>query len=116
MPHYLLQAAYTPEAWQSLINNPQSRMEVVRPAIEKLGGKLIAWYSAFGDYDTIVIVEVPSSVDAAALSIAVSAGGSCKAMKTTALLTATETLEAVKKAATTGYKPVAASAAASARS
>ena len=116
MPHYLLQAAYTPEAWQSLVKNPQNRVEAVRPAVESLGGKIVAGYAAFGDYDTIFIIELPSSVDAAALSIAAAAGGSRRTVKTTALLTAEETLAAVKKAATTGYKPVAASAAASARS
>jgi uncharacterized protein with GYD domain len=116
MPHYLLQAAYTPDAWQALVKNPHSRIEAVRPAIEQLGGKLVGGWFAFGDYDTILIIELPSSVDAAALSIAASAGGSCKAVKTTPLLTAAESLEAVKKASTTGYKPVAASAAATARS
>ena len=112
MPHYLLQAAYTPEAWQSLVKNPQSRVEAVRPAIERLGGKLIGGWAAFGEYDTILVAELPSSVDAAALSIAAAAGGSCKTVKTTPLLTAEEMVEAAKKASTTGYKPVAASASA----
>ena len=40
MPHYLVQAAYTPEAWAAQVKNPQDRAEVVRPAIEALGGKL----------------------------------------------------------------------------
>jgi uncharacterized protein with GYD domain len=115
MSHYLLQAAYTPEAWQSLVKNPHSRIEAVRPAVENLGGKLVSGYAAFGDYDIILIVDLPSSVDAAALSIAAAAGGSCRAIKTTPLLTAEETLAAVKKAATTGYKPVATSATAVAR-
>jgi len=41
MSLYLTQIAYTPEAWKSLVNNPQNRFEAVRPAIEKLGGKVI---------------------------------------------------------------------------
>jgi uncharacterized protein with GYD domain len=112
VPHYLLQAGYTSEAWQSMVKNPHSRIEAVRPAIERLGGKLLGGWAAFGDYDTILIVELPTSVDAAAIAIAAAAGGSCKAVKTTALLTAEEMVEATKRASTTGYKPVSVSAAA----
>ena len=33
MPHYLLQVAYTPEAWAMMSKNPQNRLEAVRPAV-----------------------------------------------------------------------------------
>jgi uncharacterized protein with GYD domain len=112
MPHYLVQAAYTPEAWQAMVKNPQNRTEVVRQAIEHLGGKVVGGWACFGDYDTIMIFELPSSVDAAAIAVAAAAGGSCRTIKTTPLLTTEEALEALKKAASTGYKPVAASASA----
>jgi uncharacterized protein with GYD domain len=112
MPHYLIQAAYTPEAWQALVKNPHSRIEAIRPAIERMGGKLVGGWAAFGDYDAILVAELPTSVDAAAIAIAAAAGGSCKAVKTTPLLTAEETVEAIKKASNTGYRPVDASAAA----
>jgi uncharacterized protein with GYD domain len=115
MPHYLVQAAYTPEAWQAMIKNPHSRSEAIRPALERLGGKLVAAYAAFGDYDTILIAELPTSVDAAAIAVAAAAGGSCRSVKTTPLLTSEEAIEALKKASSTGYKPVAASAAAAKR-
>ena len=39
-------------------------------------------------------------------SVAVSAGGACKTVKTTPLLTIEEGMDAMKKAATCGYKPV----------
>jgi uncharacterized protein with GYD domain len=54
----------------------------------------------------VVVVEMPDNVSAAAFAMAISAGGSCKAVKTTPLLTAQEGLEAMKKAAGSGYKPV----------
>jgi len=112
MTHFLLQAAYTPEALQALIKSPQNRTEVVRSAVEHLGGKLVGSWAAFGDYDTILIVEMPTNVEAAAIAIAAAAGGSCKTVKTTPLLTTEEAIEAIKRAGATGYKPVAASAAA----
>lgn len=112
MPYYLIQAAYTPEAFQALVKSPQNRTDVVRSAAEHMGGKLIGNWAAFGEYDTIVIVDMPTNVEAAAIAIAVAAGGSCKAIKTTPLLSTEEALEAIKRAGGTGYKPIAASAAA----
>jgi uncharacterized protein with GYD domain len=112
MPHYLIQAAYTTEALQALVKSQQNRTEVVRAAIEHMGGKLVGNWASFGDYDTIVLLEMPSNVDAAALAIAVAAGGSCKAVKTTPLLSTEEALEAIKRAGGSGYKPVATAAAA----
>jgi uncharacterized protein with GYD domain len=104
MPVYMAQVAYTEQAWKSLVSNPQNRVEALRPVFEKLGGRIInAWFT-FGDYDSILIYELPDNVSAAAISIAVAAGGACKMMKTTPLMEASEGLEALRKAATTGYR------------
>lgn len=105
MPLYLSQIAYTPEAWKALVKNPQNRIESVRPAVEKLGGKLVSGYFTFGDYDVVAIVDMPDHVAAAAIAMAFAAGGACRAVKTTPLLTATEGIEALKQAASSGYKP-----------
>lgn len=104
MPHYLVQVAYTPEAWNALIQNPQNRIEAVRPAIESLGGKISAGYFAFGDYDAILITEMPDNVTASAMSIAFAGGGACRSVKTTPLMTTAEAIEALKKASYTGYR------------
>jgi uncharacterized protein with GYD domain len=104
--HFLTQVAYTPEAWASLVQHPQARSEQVRPAVEKLGGKVISGYLTFGEYDLILITEFPSSIDVAALAIAAAAGGSIRAIKTTPLLTQDEGMEAIKKAKSSGYRAV----------
>jgi uncharacterized protein with GYD domain len=66
-----------------------------------------AWF-AFGQYDVVVVTEMPSSVDAAAIAIAFAAGGACKSVQTTPLLTVEEAMEAMKKAKESGYRPVSA--------
>ncbi|HUJ29931.1 MAG TPA: GYD domain-containing protein [Candidatus Acidoferrum sp.] len=106
MPLFLTQVAYTQEAWQSLIGNPQNRIDAIRPAVEKLGGKIISGYFAFGDYDIVAITEMPDNVAAAAIAIAFAAGGACKSVKTTPLMTTAEGIDALKKAGASGYKPV----------
>jgi uncharacterized protein with GYD domain len=105
MPQFLLQVAYTPEACATLVKNPQNRMDAIRPAVERLGGKIGGAWLSFGEYDVIVIAEFPDNVSAAALSIAAQAGGALKAAKTTPLLTTEEGVEAFRKAATSGYQP-----------
>jgi uncharacterized protein with GYD domain len=105
MPYYLQQVAYSIEGWNALVKKPQDRIEAVRPAIEKLGGKIEnAWFT-FGDYDVVVIVQMPTNVDVTAIAIAFAAGGTCKSVKTTPLLTIDEAVEAMKKAAGCGYRP-----------
>lgn len=105
MARYLFQASYTSEAWAAQVSNPQNRIEVIRPVIERLGGRLETAYLSFGDYDVVVIAELPDNIGAAAFSLAASAGGAIKAVKTTPLLTVEEGIEALKKAAGAGYRP-----------
>ncbi|MGB6973471.1 MAG: GYD domain-containing protein [Terracidiphilus sp.] len=106
MPSYLVQTSYTTEALTSLIRNPQNRSDVVRKAVEKLGGSLTGLWLSFGDHDVVCIVEMPNNVSAAALSLAVASGGSVRNTKTTPLLSVEEGQAAIKKAGSSGYKPV----------
>ena len=105
MNYYLVQAAYEAETVANLIKNPQNRTDPVQKAVEKLGGSLVGFWFAFGDYDVVAINQLPDNVSAAALSMAIAAGGALKAYKTTPLMTAEEAMEAMKKAGKTGYKP-----------
>ena len=105
MPHYLHQVAYSREGWEALLANPQNRIEAVRPAIEKLGGKLETAWFAFGEYDVIVVTELPDNVSAAAIAMAFAGGGACKAVQTTPLMSPEEALQALKKAGESGYRP-----------
>ena len=112
MAHYLLQVSYTPEAWAALVKKPQDRIEAVRPAVAKLGGKIVCGYLAFGKYDLIAIIEMPNNVSAAAFAIAAAAGGAVSKIRTTPLMTTKEGMDAMKRASGTGYKPATARAAA----
>lgn len=105
MPYYLLQAAYTTGAWAGMVKNPQNRLDAVRPVVERLGGRVEGGWLAFGEYDVILICQMPDNVSAAAFSMAASAGGAVKAVKTTPLMTVEEGMEAMRKAAGAGYRP-----------
>jgi uncharacterized protein with GYD domain len=106
MALFMWQAAYTPESWAVQLKNPQNRVETVgRQACESAGGKLIgAWY-CFGDYDIIIVADMPDAESMAAVSLAITAGGACKTATTTTLMSGDQAVAAMKKATTVSYKP-----------
>jgi len=106
MASYLYQISYSSEAWAALVKRPQDRVEAIRKVVEKLGGTIDKFWFAFGDYDLVGVLDMPDNASAAAFSVAVAAGGACKNVKTTPLLSIAEGLEAMKKAGGSGYKPV----------
>jgi uncharacterized protein with GYD domain len=105
MAFYLLQATYTPEAWANLTRQPQDREQAIRPVVERLGGKVQGFWWSFGEYDAVVIVQMPDNVSAAAFSIAASASGGLKAAKTTPLISIEEGVGAMRMAAEAAYRP-----------
>jgi uncharacterized protein with GYD domain len=105
MALYALQTAYAPIGWAALLKDPQNRMEAVKPVVQRLGGSVVDGWLTFGDYDVLVICQLPDNVSATALSMAISAGGAVKSVKTTPLVTFDEGLEALKKAKDAGYTP-----------
>jgi uncharacterized protein with GYD domain len=106
MPFFCHQVSYTKEAWAKLMENPQDRLEAVRAPIEKLGGRMHTSFFAFGPFDVIAITEMPDNISAAAIAIAFAAGGSVHSIQTTALMTAAQAIEALRKAGTCGYKSI----------
>jgi uncharacterized protein with GYD domain len=105
MALYMLQAAYTPDAWAALVKKPQNRVNAIKPTVAALGGKITSAWLSFGEYDIVVVAEFPDNPSAAAFSMAASAGGAVKAVKTTPLLTVQEGIEAMRSAGGAGYKP-----------
>jgi len=96
--YYLLQVAYTTEAWAAMVKNPHVRLEGLRPLLVRLGGKLEGGWLAFGEYDAVLICQMPDHASAAALAMAALTEGAVKAIKTTPLMTVEESLDALKKA------------------
>jgi uncharacterized protein with GYD domain len=108
MPLYLYQGAYTSQSWAAQLKNPQNRIESVgRQACEAVGGKYVGGWYSFGEYDIVLIADVPNNESMAAIAIAVGAGGGVKASKTTPLMTGAQAVEAIKKAGDVArvYKP-----------
>lgn len=97
MPKYLIKAAYSPDGVRGLLKEGgSSRKKTVDKIIAGLGGKMEAFYYAFGEHDAYVIADLPDEITAAALGLAVNASGAVS-VSTTVLLTPEDIDKAAKK-------------------
>jgi uncharacterized protein with GYD domain len=105
MPLYMMQFAYTGEAWAALAKNPENRAEIDAGLMKQLGGRLVDLYYCFGEYDGVVLAELPNDTAATAAVIAASSKGHIKATRTTRLMTVNEALDAMKQAGAATFAP-----------
>ncbi len=96
MPKYLIQASYTTEGIQGLVGDSASgRRADVQAAVKAHGGKVEAFYYAFGPDDAIIILDLPDNVTAAAFGLTTSGSGGVR-VRTTPLLTVEEVDKALE--------------------
>jgi uncharacterized protein with GYD domain len=86
MPKYVVFFSYSNEAIESLTERPEGRPQAVRDLIESAGGKLESYYLMFGQFDGLLIFEVPTSELASAISLAVSRTGAVIRLETHELI------------------------------
>jgi uncharacterized protein with GYD domain len=102
MAKYMIRASYTADGTKGLLKEGgSSRRATVQKMVSSLGGKLEAFYYAFGDSDVYAIIDIPDAASAAALSLAINASGSVQ-LSTIPLLTPEEIDTASKKSV--GYR------------
>jgi len=100
MPKFLVEATYTADGYKGLAKDKASgRKSSIAQAVKKLGGKLDAIYFCLGEFDLILVVDLPDHLSAAALGSAACASGMART-KTTMLLTVEEADEALSKPVT----------------
>jgi uncharacterized protein with GYD domain len=97
MAKFMFEVDYTAEGTKGLIKDGGSRRRaVVEKALKDVGGKIEAFYFTFGIRDAVVIVDLPDTVTAIAISLAVSATGALR-FRTTPLIEPEEVDRASKK-------------------
>jgi len=102
MSKFMLKASYNSDGVRGLIKEGGSkRRAVVQKMVEGMGGKLEAFYYAWGADDAFIIADLPDEKAAIALSLAVNASGAVR-LTTIPLITPEEIDAAAKK--TVKYK------------
>jgi uncharacterized protein with GYD domain len=98
MAKYLITADYKSQGAAGVLKEGGSaRRAEVKHAVEALGGKLEAFYFAYGHVDAYVICDMPDPINGIALSLAVNASGAV-VVNTVPLITPEDVDMAAKKA------------------
>ena len=104
MPKYLFQASYTTEGATGLLKEGGTkRRAAVEQLMKSVGGKLEAFYFAFGESDVFLIVDAPDNASVVAASLTTAAAGVVTNLRTTVLLTPEDMDQATKKSVS--YRP-----------
>jgi uncharacterized protein with GYD domain len=90
MPIFVTQGRYSESAIKAMLVRPEDRAAAVAKLIEKAGGHLIDYYVLFGEYDWMVIYEVPSGKEAAAIVLTAIGAGAVTGTKTRLAMTTIE--------------------------
>ena len=97
MAKFLVQASFAAEGVKGVSKEGgTARRENLDKTIRGVGGKVEAFYFAFGETDVYVIIDVPDAATAIAVSLAVNASGIVK-VNTIPLITPEEMDAATKK-------------------
>jgi uncharacterized protein with GYD domain len=101
MPKFLIQVSMHKEGIRDVLR--EAKGTGLRAAVSKFaesaGGKLDAYYFAFGQHDVVAIVDFPDNVSAAAVSVAANGAGMVD-LAMTPLITPEEMDQAVEKSRT----------------
>jgi uncharacterized protein with GYD domain len=101
MAKYMIKASYSAQGITGVLKEGGSgRVAAVTQLVEGVGGKVDAFYFAFGGSDVVVIVDLPDNASAAAIASAVGSTGALSSYETVVLLTPAEMDEATKKVVT----------------
>jgi uncharacterized protein with GYD domain len=82
---------------KGLLAKPEDRAEMVSQLFAKSGGKLLAYYMTFGEYDFLIVSEGPYEGVATSVIVA-AAGGGVTDLKTTLAMTSAEMKSAFERA------------------
>jgi uncharacterized protein with GYD domain len=99
MPKFLLEASLTAQGVKGVRGEGgTARREAVKQALESVGGRLEAFYFAFGERDVYVLADLPDNESAVAMAMAVNSSGAV-ASRTIVLLTPEEVDAAANRSA-----------------
>lgn len=77
MPTYISLLRYTQQGIAAIQQSP-ARLDAAKELYRRAGGELKAFYLTMGQYDAVVIAELPDDVVGAKLALAVGAQGNVR--------------------------------------
>src|SRR5438270_10630619 len=86
MAIFITQGRFTREYLKSGMAKPEDRQAAISRLCEQAGGKLVHLYFTLGQYDFMVISEMPDAQAASMISLAAAAGGGIRSEEHTSEL------------------------------
>jgi uncharacterized protein with GYD domain len=97
MPKFMIKASYNVDGAKGLMKEGgTARRTAVQKLVEGLGGKVEAFYFAYGEADAYIITDMPDAATGIAISLTVNASGAVR-ISTIPLITPEELDAASKK-------------------
>ncbi len=74
MPTYITLLRYTQQGIEKMKDSP-TRLEAARQSVRQMGGEIKAFYLVMGQYDAVVVSELPDDETATKFALATAARG-----------------------------------------
>lgn len=101
MTVFITQGRYTQSAMQGMVAKPEDRAAQVKALAKRHGGKMLDYYVTFGEFDFLIIFDVPDAAAAFAILATAGAGGSTTDLRTTIGMTTAEAMAGYEAAGKT---------------
>ena len=111
MPLFITQGRFTREYIKGGLAKPEERQEAIARLCEQVGGKLVSLYFTLGQYDFLLLSEMPEAKAASVLAFVAAGGGGIEGSVTTQAYTTAEARDIFAAAGKIvgSYKPMGAS-------
>jgi uncharacterized protein with GYD domain len=111
MPIFVTQGRFTQEYLMGGLAKPEDRQAAIARLCEQAGGKLLNLYFTLGQYDFVIISEMPDAQTASVISLVAAGGGGIQDTVTTQAFTTAEAKDLFERAGkfAGSYKPMGAS-------
>jgi uncharacterized protein with GYD domain len=111
MAIFITQGRFTREYLKGGLAKPEDRQAAISRLCEQAGGKMLNLYFTLGQYDFIIIAEMPDAQAASLISLVAAAGGGIENTATTQAFTTAEAKALFERAGKIAgsYKPMGAS-------
>jgi len=111
MAIFITQGRFTREYIRSGLARPEDRQAAISRLCEQVGGKLLNLYFTLGQFDFLLVSEMPDAKAASVISLAASGGGGIQDVVTTQAFTTSEARALFEQAGrvASSYKPMGAS-------
>jgi len=98
MPVFVTQGRFTREYLRGGLAKPEDRQAAISGLCEQAGGKLLKLYFTLGQYDFILIAEMPDAQTASVISLVAGGGGGIQDTVTTQAFTTAEARDLFERA------------------